>query len=122
MTDSQYVVEVEVEGFEAVTGTENRVIDPADRDRLNRERLDYLPDDVNLVETLVRDDGTGILWFGWDPPAEDEVDLDLGEDEKATGGAKTWQTAKEYTEHIRSSVVGAQFQVVECRIGLREAS
>lgn len=117
MADSQYVVEVEVEGFltSDAVDSEGKKLTPAAINKANKAKLNAFDKTVTVVDSLVRDDGTGILHFQWDPPREDEWDDD-------PTGAVTWQSAKEYTEHIISSVVGAQFQIVEERIVLREPS
>jgi len=53
----------------------------------------------DLVDELVRDDGTGILYFEWHPEEEDD-------------GARTWEEGKHNAEHYRSLVVGAGLPVL----------
>lgn len=99
-----------------------------------------------LVDEIVRDDGTAILYFEFDPAPEGdhftrtvEKRLDQNTDpkkgplaaarrvattepvEESKGeGAKTWDSAsRNEVEQARSSVVGAGLQVVECRIEAR---
>lgn len=110
MAGSQYVVEVEVAGFLRDGDTDPNNDKPYTKAALTKANKAKLASverpDVTLVDTLVRDDGTGILWFEWDPPSD--------------GGAATWQAAKDYTEQVRSAAATA-FQVIETRIGLHEA-
>jgi hypothetical protein len=100
-------------------------------------------DDVRLADSLIRDDGTAILYFEFDPAPEGDhfvehhmVKLDQNFDAKRGPvtvarrvvterpnrdtkgeGAKTWDSAlRNEIDHARSTVVGAGLQVVECRV------
>lgn len=111
MADSQFVVAIECEGFvhEGDPGTDNQPLEADVAESVNNEKLTQLSENYGLVESLVRDDGSGILYFEWDPPAETEDD----------GAAQTWHSAKLYTDHIRSAVGGVGFQVNEVSISVR---
>lgn len=108
--DSVYVVEVEVTGFakEGDVDLQGEHLTKKQAETSNEEKLDAFDQypDVVVGEPLVRDDGTGILYFHWDPPPE-----------AADDGAQTWMAAKGYTERILSVVRGAGFPIVEHRIG-----
>jgi hypothetical protein len=85
MTDT-YVIHAPVSGFS-----------PADAEVSNHDAiLDVLAaiPDVDLVERLIRDDGTAELYFRWDPKADDL-------------GAEVWHVARQHADHIRSAVGGA---------------
>lgn len=90
---SQYVVTVETTGDH------------------NKETLKSLKP-LGLVDQLVRDDDTGILYFEWKPDAEPDGD-------DGSTGASTWEAAKASAAHVRSAV-GAYLTVVECRIELHD--
>ena len=94
--DSEYVVEVEVSGIEDG----------------NDPKLGAFSDipGIEPLDALVREDGTGILYFRWAPPTETSDD---------GIGAATWMAAKGYTEHVLSAVKGIGFPVVEHRIVTR---
>jgi hypothetical protein len=115
MASSQFVVAIECEGFvhEGDPGTDGRPISESTANDLNNGKLEQLSDNYGLVESLVRDDGSGILYFEWDPPLENE-------DEDVAGAAQTWHSAKLYTDHTRSAVAGIGLQVNEVVISLRD--
>lgn len=117
---SEYVVEVEVTGFatEGMVAVDGHTLTAKEARKANADKLDgldpsYADAEIEMHEPLVRDDGTGILYFVWNPPVEND-NGQLRDD-----GAQTWMAAKGYTEHILSTVVGAGFATVEHRIGLR---
>lgn len=116
--DSEYVVEVEVDGFvvEGMVAVDGSRIDAKQAKAANKEKFKALRDPlVKLSDSLVRDDGTGILWFSWFPPIETD------ETGKPTpDGAATWMEAKGYTAHVLSVVVGAGLRRVEHRIVIRD--
>jgi hypothetical protein len=114
-------------------------------EKQRKDLLDVLrgSDSAKLIDETIRDDGTAILYFEFDPGPEGdhatvrkEVQLDGNfdpkkgsvvpgrrvvvrePDEKAKGeGAKTWDSAvRNEVEQARSTVVGAGLQVVECRV------
>mgnify|MGYP001589397403 CR=1 FL=1 len=102
---SEYVGEVEVNGF-AVAGTvavDGSLLTAKQARVANDDKLAGLAE----VDSLVREDGTGILWFVWTP----------GPDE---GGADTWHAAKLHTEDVLSRVAGAGFAAFEHRIVIRD--
>lgn len=116
MASSQLVVAIECEGFvhEGDPGTDGRPLSEGTATEVNNAKLDHLVDTYGLVEHLIRDDGSAILYFEWDPPAE-------GEGEDVDGGAQTWQTAKLYTDNIRSAVAGVGLQIHEVIITARDS-
>lgn len=102
---------------------------------------------VRLADKLIRDDGTAILYFSFDPGPEGDhfvrhrqVELDQNSDSKkgsvVTGrtvvttephpdtegeGAVTWDSAlRNEIEQARSSVVGAGLQVVGVKVEVHE--
>lgn len=62
---------------------------------------------AGLVDSLVRDDNTAILDFAWEP------------DDDGTG-AQTWDAAKASVEHVRSTLAGLGFPIVETRIVVKD--
>jgi hypothetical protein len=126
--DSEYVVEVEVQGF----AVEGQVA--VDGSRLTAEEAQKANDEkralvegpgVEIVDVLQREDGSGIFYFRWDPPAEAFVrehdqNEDVADPDEPEHAAQTWQSAKLYTEHVASSVAGAGFLRVEHRIVTRD--
>lgn len=118
--DSEHVVEVEVQGFavEGQVAVDGHRLDADEAEAANDEKVAILTDNetVDLLDVLVREDGTGIVYFRWVPPGEN-VD-----GERLDDAADTWHSAKAYTEHIISTVVGAGLLRVEHRIGTRAVS
>lgn len=115
MATSQFVVAIECEGFvhEGDPGTDGRPLAEDTANEINQGKLDQLAEVYGLVEHLVRDDGSGILYFEWDPPVENE-------DEDVSGAVKTWHSAKLYTDQTRSAVGGVGLQVNEVIITIRD--
>jgi len=118
---SEYVVEVEVTGFatEGMVAVDGHTLTAKEAREANADKLDglepsFADTEIEMHEPLVRDDGTGILYFVWDPPAENDDGTPRDD------GAMTWMSAKQYTEHVISTVAGAGFAMVEHRIGLHE--
>lgn len=113
---TEYVVEVEVQGFaaEGMKDLDGTPLTRKQADAANQGKLDTFEGhpDVDLVEHVIReDDGSGILRFRWDPEAED-----------GDHGAVTWMSGKGAAAHVLSVVAGAGFLTVEHRIVAREAS
>lgn len=109
--DSQYVVEVEVNGFatEGTVAVDGSRLDAKQAKAANKEKLANLKGrGVTLLDSLVRDDGTGILYFEWKPDTEEGAD-----------GADTWQAGKQHAALVLSVVAGAGFQRFEHRIVTR---
>lgn len=111
------MVEVEVDGFvvEGMVAVDGTIIDAKQAKAANKEKVEALKDPLaRLADTLIRDDGTGIVWFHWTPPAETDDKGKVLDD-----GASTWMEAKSYTAHALSVVVGAGLRRVEHRLVTR---
>lgn len=112
------MVEVEVDGFvaEGMVAVDGSRIDAKQAKAANKGKLAALKDPlVKLADSLIRDDGTGILYFRWEPPVEtNEKGKPLDD------GAATWMEAKSYTAHVLSVVVGAGLRRIEHRLVTRD--
>lgn len=97
MTDPQYVVVVEASGFD----------DEGEKLKLVKQAAKP----TKLVDSLVRDDSTGLLYFEFDPPSDGEGDT----------GAKTWDMAKDYVwDGPRGAVNGAGLRPDRVYLALHE--
>lgn len=127
IVEGEYVVEVSVTGFAvegqvAVDGHRLTEDEAKEANEAKHAAVEAL--EVDLVEAFQREDGSGIFYFRWDPPAEawvrDDVPVDRHFDaDPPEGAAQTWHSAKLYTEHVVSAVVGAGFSIADVRIVTR---
>jgi hypothetical protein len=128
--DTEYMVEVEVQGFavEGQVDVDGSRVTADEAEKANDDKLAMLKGNelVDIVDTLVRDDGSGIIYFRWDPPAEALVrehdqNVEVADSDEPEGAAQTWHSAKLYTEQVISAVAGAGLLRVGHKIGTRAA-
>lgn len=72
--------------------------------------------DLVLADKMIRDDGTGELYFRFEPKTESEY-------ASTEGGATTWDSAlRNHIEPMRSTMAGAGLQVNGIRVEGRDVS